>query len=76
MNPSPASRNPSDFKMELNAKCMFCDETRKLMVPYMGYQQWLSGYKNIQDALPEIDPEDRELILSKMCNKCWDDFLP
>lgn len=62
--------------MELKVKCMFCDEIRVLNVPYAGYQQWLSGYKHIQDALPEVSPEDREMIVSKMCDTCWYDLLP
>lgn len=36
---------------------------------------WLEG-AHIQDVMPELSPGDRELLISGMHDKCWDEMFP
>ena len=36
-----------------------------------GYVAWQNG-QNIQDALPELDPDQRELLMTGTHAHCWD----
>ncbi len=35
------------------------------------YYSWYGGRTLIQDAMPGIKPEDREILKSQICGKCW-----
>ena len=34
-------------------------------------ESWVSGDKYIQEALPYLTAAERELLISKTCDKCW-----
>ena len=51
--------------------CTHCGETSKLRVDADAYRQWVSGAL-IQDAFPDMDADNRELLISGTHPACWD----
>lgn len=53
--------------------CKYCHDTYK----FVGVDDD-EGYdisRNIQDTLPNLEPEYRELFISGICPKCWDKMI-
>lgn len=57
--------------MQLEVKCIECKKVYKVTVPDEGFYRWVGGEK-IQHALPSLSADDRELLMSHMCGKCFD----
>lgn len=58
----------------LVAECKSCDY--EVHIPITEDQ--LSKYKNgepIQRVLPNVNPDDRELFISGLCGKCFDEIF-
>ena len=51
--------------------CIHCNETSTLTVDADGYQQRRRG-AIVQDALPDMDSDNRELLISGTHPACWD----
>ena len=54
---------PADFVMPSSPIQMTKSQFDELMSPHR---------RHIQDIMPELAPEMRELFISGMCPKCWD----
>lgn len=52
--------------------CIVCGARHVVKVPKIGYMLWRSGQALIQDALPELSDDERELLLSNICPRCFD----
>jgi hypothetical protein len=53
--------------------CPVCGERSALTgVDALGYLQWDTFGANVQDALPGLDPDQRELLVSGTHAHCWD----
>lgn len=50
--------------------CKFCGGKHVLSARPLDVQKWLDG-AYIQDALPYLTPDERELMISGMCPTCW-----
>lgn len=52
--------------------CRQCNEVTEINVDLDGFTRWCppSG-ELIQDALPELSADQRELLISGTCDKCW-----
>lgn len=56
-------------------KCPMCKEEHAVA---MRFDEWRGGRSMwergayIQDAFPRLSPEDREILISGTCPKCWD----
>lgn len=48
-----------------------CGAISSVEVPVSGYEEWKDGVL-IQDALPGLSPEERELLISGTCPECWE----
>ena len=55
--------------------CRLCNEVADLTVNIEGFIAWQGG-KLIQEALPELDADQRELLISGTCPTCWDKMFP
>lgn len=55
--------------------CRLCKEVTDLTVNIEGFVAWQGG-KLIQDALPELSADQRELLISGTCDKCWNEMFP
>lgn len=50
-------------------KCIHCDVEQQVTAPAVGLLAWQNG-ELIQNALPELSADDRELLISRTCPKC------
>lgn len=56
--------------VEVVTTCPICEEDHIVTVPLDGYNNWLCGEK-IQNAMPNVPAEDREMLISGICPSCW-----
>lgn len=56
--------------MTVAKTCIICLFRYEIEVPKEGYKKWMEGVL-IQDAMPELHEDDRELFISGVCFKCW-----
>lgn len=57
------------------APCRLCNQVTDLTVNIEGFIAWQGG-ELIQEALPELSADQRELLISGTCPKCWDKLFP
>ena len=55
----------------LQAQCVSCKDTHVLMVNNHDLKRWEGG-ELIQNAMPYLTPDERELLISGVCGKCFD----
>lgn len=51
--------------------CTMCGKVNTVRVPKAGFDKWRTGAL-IQNVLPEVSKEDRELLISGTCPPCFD----
>ena len=54
------------------AQCSMCEQVHYIVVPKRDYTRWMRGKAVIQDAMPYMHPDVRELMLSGVCGECFD----
>lgn len=55
-------------------ECPFCHKANEVEVNEMDYWDWQDGAL-AQDAFPYLSTDERELLISGICPKCWDDMF-
>jgi len=66
-----------DGTLECTFWCLNCDKNHVVKkVPRNGYQRWLMNNEFVQNCFPEMDKDERELFISGICPKCWDEMYP
>jgi hypothetical protein len=58
-----------------NYACDHCDHTEEITFGFDDYAKWKDG-EYIQDVLDYLTPDEREIMLSATCGKCFDKFFP
>jgi hypothetical protein len=64
-----------DTTTVVDVPCHFCKEATALTVSVQGLADWQNG-ELIQNALPELNADQRELLISGTCGTCWDGMFP
>ena len=59
---------------EKSVSCEHCNKTYVLNINETGWKEWESG-EFIQDALPDLEAGERELLISGTCDECWKKFF-
>ena len=60
-------------KVKINVPCGFCNTNYEIEMTQAQLDELMSPHRRyIQDIIPELAPEMRELFISGMCPKCWD----
>ena len=59
-----------------NITCDHCGAEHIVMADQDDVFAWLAGEKYIQDALGYLSAADRELLISRTCDKCWKHMYP
>ena len=54
--------------------CNSCQKSYDLMVNYKDVEAWMNG-KYIQDAMPYLSADERELFISRTCGPCFDEMF-
>jgi hypothetical protein len=58
--------------MDLAIQCNYCKQVYLIeAINPNKYQSWHNGEAFIQDVLPELSAADRELLISRTCDNCW-----
>ena len=55
---------------EIQFICPMCNKAQILKVDPEDLEKYLSGAL-VQDAFPNLSPEDRELFVTGICPDCW-----
>lgn len=61
----------------INIQCRMCTRQWEVPITEEQYQEWKTNRRNsplIQDHFPDLNANQRELILSNTCPDCWDDL--
>lgn len=56
----------------VEVKCVSCGTPHIVIVPAARYRLWATGQARIQDALPDLTDDERELLKTNICPVCWD----
>ena len=62
-------------KMYVEVTCGVCGKTYKIDVDPVGFKKFEEGTMPIQYALPGLTPGQREMLLSQICEECFDKML-
>ena len=63
----------SNEKISVTVPCSFCHTEYPIQMTQAQLDELMSPHRrHIQDIIPELAPEMRELFISGMCPKCWD----
>ena len=52
--------------------CIVCGSQHIVKVPKIGYMLWKTRGISIQNAMPQLSDDERELLLSNICPRCFD----
>lgn len=52
--------------------CKSCSREYIVFVNVEDVESWLSGSGLIQDVMPYLSANDREMLISHTCPECWD----
>lgn len=55
--------------------CNHCDHSEDITFGFDDYTRWKDG-EVIQHAMDYLTPDEREMIISGTCGKCFDEFFP
>ena len=51
--------------------CPICGKAHYVNVDPVGYYKWSEQGELIQNALPSLSPDERELLISGIDSACW-----
>ena len=60
--------------MLVKTTCPFCHCDTYLQVDAEEYARWQAG-ELIQVAMPDLDADEREMLISGICPICWNDMF-
>lgn len=63
-----------EIKVNVLGTCPLCNKEWNVPVPASEYAAWKSG-KLIQDAMPSVPAEQREMLITGICPECWDKYI-
>lgn len=59
----------------LECQCPFCGKIHEVEVPLDNYLDYEDGELSIQEAFPNLSPNEREMIKTGICPTCWDKMM-
>lgn len=59
----------------VDTTCPRCQRESQVVVPAEGFDRWRNGAL-IQEALPTVNMELREMLQTGICPQCWDEIFP
>ena len=60
------------FKMKIKTTCPICKKVNYVSVDEIGFMRWQEEGILIQNALPELNAGEREMLKTGICPTCWD----
>jgi len=62
-------------EIKLLYNCIFCGNTEEIIVKEKDYEAYLRGEGHIQEIFPYLTADQREIMISGICGKCFDGIL-
>lgn len=62
-------------EVSIVTECPFCGHANFVEVNENDYLDWQDG-ELAQNAFPYLSADEREMLISGICPKCWDSMLP
>jgi hypothetical protein len=59
----------------IHVPCRWCNTVHSIQIDPAEYIRWQKG-ELIQDAMPQLPPAARELLISGTCDDCWRKLFP
>ena len=56
----------------ITTHCHLCNKTTDVEVPTGGYLLWKARKATIQEALPTLTADEREMLMTGIDGACWD----
>lgn len=69
------SANPVKDKVVIKVRCPICGKQTILDMTYTQWRRYMDGKELVQQIFPEKSASARELLISGICSKCWDDMF-
>lgn len=66
--------NLENNKTMVETSCPCCGKRQSFIAPTDGLEKWSNGMC-IQDAMPSVSPADRELLITGICDDCFNSFI-
>lgn len=60
--------------VEITATCRLCNSEHTMLVNMEDAYDWRDG-KFVQDAFPYLTADEREILISGTCGKCFDSIF-
>jgi hypothetical protein len=54
----------------IECRCPICGKSYTVIVPHEGFIKWRNGGR-VQECMPQLSNEDREALMSGICDECW-----
>lgn len=51
--------------------CPLCEQFHEINVPAEGFHSWQRGEKTLQEALPDVNANVRQMLVDGICPDCW-----
>ena len=64
-----------DDTVKILTRCPVCNEQHFIPVKFCDYIKWKKDGVYVQDAFPYLNEDEREMLLSGICRKCWDEAM-
>jgi hypothetical protein len=58
--------------MTLEVDCRFCGKTVNLVIEQEDFRKYRNNDGLVQDIFPYLSAGEREMLISGMCEDCWD----
>ena len=63
---------PQAGMLRINVECVVCGEEKFVEVPEEAFFKWYKHGIAIQYAMPMLSADERELLMSQICGKCFE----
>jgi hypothetical protein len=61
---------------EVAVTCVKCHKNKSLSVCKENFELWIRFGGLLQDVMPYLDADERELLISSTCSSCWEKMFP
>lgn len=73
---NPTTLRVIEAKIEVIQTCRECGDCITMEVNKSDLDRWISGNALVQDAFPYLTADQREILISGICGKCFDKMFP
>lgn len=68
--------NIKQGRIQLHITCPVCGNTYEVESTINNFRHYFIEGAHAQNAFPDLDKDKRELIISGVCNDCWNKMWP